>query len=302
MFKEILKKSLVITWRSPVLWIFGFFSSLFFIFSNEILLFFLIVGGIFRLLREDFLSLSLKATEAPAAENIHFFMVFLLIVSIFFLFLIFVFSEIFLIFSLKEIDQKKIFIFKDSWQTAKRNILPVLFFHLIGLFLFGFFWLAAGFFSYQLGEIFLFFTIILFLLIVPIIFFIIRYAIFYLIIEKKSLNEAIKFGFFLFKKKWLKTLCLALILFLIIIFFSLFSLFSLILLLYPLRLGTLFFTNLLGEYGFWLMFVLMTILILSLQIIFTGFINTYQINCWVLFFLRIKSGNFVDKQIKLKRE
>lgn len=314
MFKEILKKSLAISWHHPLLWLFGFFSALFFVFTNGILL---VLLAMERVARGDFLFFNLEAAgtenfftvpELRKFQNINplFLIIFLLLIII--LFLVAIFAKIFLIFSIKKIATKQNSFFRESWQAAKKKIWPVFLVYLLTFLSLSCLWFLAGFFIRQftlipflqeklISKIIAPLLVVFLILVTPFVFFITLYAVFYLILEQRKLGRAIKSAFFLFKNNWLKTLILTLILFLIILIFGLLNWLFIDsgILSFPLKLSNLFFTKTLGKYGFWFALSLTTVFVWGLQIFLTGFFTTLQTSCWVLFFLKIKGGNSVDK-------
>lgn len=295
MFGEILKKTVRLTWKSPNLWFWGIFLIVLFVMTNE---FFLIIFLSESISKSAFLSsnLLITPTHLPNFSQPYFGTIIIFLLTII-LFSLSIFSEIFLISSFEKLDRKNKFVLKESWPEIKKSFLKVFLFRLIIFFILGLFWLIMTFSLLQSNKAFLFFLFSFLLLLTLSILFIVRYTIFYLVIEKKSIKEAIKAGISLFGKNWFKTVWLAIIVFLIFSLISLLFQLFLKVISYSLRLNTFFLTKLFGSYGFGLMFILVTLFFIFSQLVLIGIISAYQIGCWTLFFLRIKES-FVNKQIE----
>lgn len=286
MLKEILKKSLTISWRNYGLWFLGFFASLFFPFTNQIFLLFFLTEF---LTTERVFSFGIDKTifEKSFTDfylNIPFTI--LLFGIVIFILVLCIFSEIFLIFSLKEIERKEKVVFKKSWQAVKNSFLPVSAVCLVGFFIFSSFLFLVRFFILSAKEWILFFIIFFFLLSELILALIILYIIFYFVTEKRSLKKALYSGLLFFRKNWLKTIFLITVLFLIAFCFGVFLwfIFNSGILFFPLRIGSVFLIKALGQIGFGLSFFFFALFVFLFQIIIIGFLNVYQTSCWVFFF------------------
>ena len=278
MIYEVLKRALKITWNNPSLWFFGFLSTFFLFSSNEFFLISLFPFLFFSLPNQQIYLL----TEYKKGINFNFLIIFLLILVFFILLAIF--SEIFIILSAKKINEEKNKngLVKKSWHYLGR----VLFLRLSLFLIFCFCGFVFVFLLKKIPSLILFFLIILFLLINLLALFLIRYTILYLVIENHNLKQSLKRGLIFLKENWLRTFKISLFLFLII---SLYGLLASIFLqsgifTYPLRLSNFLLSNLFGKYGFWTVAIFTSIFVVILQVVITGFINTYQIVCWLLLF------------------
>lgn len=290
MFKEIIKKSFYFSWQNPIFWPFGFLATIFLALTNQI---FLLIFSLEKIIKGDFFVFIFKIINLKnflPLYGIFLFFVFLIIL------IINIFSENFLIFSLKEKINEKEFDFKKSFKIAKENIPLVFIICLFNFFVFGFFLTLI----YLLKEksFFLFWVIFFWLSTILFLPFFTIYIIFSLLTKEKSIKKSLSSAFFFFKKNWLKIIFLTIILFLILIIFAFLRLafFETGLLTFPLRLIGLFLIKSLGKTGFIFTLFLDFLVVFFLEVIFTGFFVTYQTSCWVLFFL--KSEESVNKNKK----
>jgi len=146
--------------------------------------------------------------------------------------------------------------------------------------------------------------VILFLLFIPIIIgfsLIARYAISYIVIKKNKLSEALDNAWYLFKKNWLVSIEMAIILVLINILFALAVVILIFLISAPFLILSIMFS---GFAIFWL-FAFLGIVILFLSIItFGSMITTFQISAWTILFLSLlgKKGKSKIKRLKDKEK
>lgn len=120
---------------------------------------------------------------------------------------------------------------------------------------------------------------------------IVKYAISFKVLENESFIKSLEKGYYLFKKNWLISLEVAIILFLINVLASFVLLLGITIFILPLFLNSL----LLGSSWLTLLFIF---LILVIVIIYGSFLTTFQISSWTNLYLQLKSG---QGQSKLER-
>lgn len=289
MIRQIFKQSFKLIWQHPSLWFLGFLTTFLFLSTNEFFLTYLFSSFSFQLpltAGPDFLKGPIKSISPM------FLTIFLIIGVV--LILISICSEMFLIFLVKKIkegEEQPV-----SLRKSFKYLGGVLLLRLGEFLLFSFFLIILYFSLVHFSSLLASLLVLLLLLIIFFVLFIVRYSIFYFLLEKNNLLASLKNAFLFFRKYWFKTLEISFFLFLIIFLFGFISLsfiesgvFS-----YPLRVLNLVLSTLLGKYGFWFTAILALFFTIILQVVITGFIASYQLVCWLLFFLENR-GNFVNK-------
>lgn len=279
MLKNILEKSLHLTWQTPSFWFWGALATLLFFSTND-----LAIISILPSLFTQNSSLEKNLIGNGSIITLPLFFLLLAILLIVGLFLLAVFSEVKLILSIT----KKYNHQNNLLETPKKKSLKVIiliraleFVMILAL------WSPSLLWLQQANFVFSFFVIFISSLLGLIFLFVARYAIFYVLVEKQNFGKALSSAWQFFKTNFLKTLKLSFILF---IFVFIYSFFWLLLvdggaMMYPIRLVNMVLTNLGGNYGFWVSFLVTAILGTMIQLILVGFIIAYQTTCWVVFFL-----------------
>lgn len=142
--------------------------------------------------------------------------------------------------------------------------------------------------------------VILFLLFIPIIIsfsLIARYAIAYVVIKKNKLSEALDNAWYLFKKNWLVSVEMAIILVLLNIFFALVVIILIFLISAPFLVLSIMFS---GFAIFWLFAFLGIVTLFISIIIFGSMITSFQISAWTLLFLSLLGNKGKSKIKRLK--
>jgi hypothetical protein len=124
---------------------------------------------------------------------------------------------------------------------------------------------------------------------------IVKYAISYNVLEGESLVNSLEKGFTLFKKNWLISLEVALLLFLISLFASFFLLLAMAIVVLPIFVTGLFLS------ATWLAYLAIFIALLII-IIFGSFLTTFQITSWTNLYLHIKAGKGAAKLERVFRK
>ncbi|MBS4016267.1 MAG: hypothetical protein KGZ86_07550 [Candidatus Latescibacteria bacterium] len=284
MIKEILKESFKITWRRPSLWFWGFLPTLI-LFSTNDLAFVFVAPSLF--LNFNNLERFPSLIESPLSISL----IFLVFLSSALLLLVATLAEIKIIMSVKKFKTGNLKTEKGTqkiWSVLFVRFLEVLFLMIV--------WLPAIILSNKATSSFSFLLIFLSTSLTLLALFFTRYTIFYLLIEKLSIALSAKNAFFFLKKHWLTTVKISFFLFIIVFIYTLvvFSLWGSGMVTYPLRLVNFLLTAVLENVGFWLSFIATALLIFFSQIIIIGFIVSYQIVSWVVFFLTSREHS-VDK-------
>ncbi len=215
MLIKIIERSLKITWKNPILWIFGFLVS--YITTNEIILIlnvpWQITQGsepssfIFQLVSS--LKLLLKTPEIATAN----FLKVVLSLLVFWVipFLLAVWAEIVLFLNAKRKLKKESFSLKN---TSKKFLLVLGVNFLLVLINSGFIELINQ--SFQSFTGFRFWGLVIFLLFVELLIFIlVKFVLCSIILEELNLFSAIKRGILFFRKFWQKIISLLILLFLL---------------------------------------------------------------------------------------
>ena len=231
MFKSILKQSWQIIWHNPILWIFGLFSAL--ISSNEITF---LINHINRL-SYNLYSLSyshawqfLGQFNNLLKNHINWGAILLMILGLIILFIIAVLTQISLILGVKHHQQGQKINFKSLLQSSWPYFGSVLLINLISLIII---YLVFALIGYPLANwfiksshpawltIYFLLNLIILLPLAFIIYLIVRFAIIDFVYNSNKVGiSLVKAGLF-FKKNWLKTLILIVILGVISLIFGL---------------------------------------------------------------------------------
>lgn len=311
LYRDILKKSFIITFKNKILWFFGLLAAPLigiveykilaisfgelddlWIFSewNRIL-------GIFRL---DIIRRLLIIN--PTAVVILLMIFVLSIFFIFFLIWLAIVAQCSLIDAVSQSDPKSLTTSKIQGSIASgiSNFLPVFGVHFFVklAFTLSFFLIslpmiiiAIGGKGIELGILYFIFSLFL-IPITMIIIFVSKYAINYIVIRKENFFDGIKKGYNLFVENWLVTIEMSIILFLISMFFVGFLVavvvsfmilpFGFLIYIFA-QIGLIF----LLEFSLILAFIFLILLSLFLAAV----LSTFQYSSWVLLFKRLDSSN-----------
>lgn len=315
LYRNILKKSIIITWKHKFLWFFGFFATFLGGFgAYEILInrsdayYAQNVFNSFQRLQEMnilstefFSNLSRVFHLSPVSMIIVFAVILVLLALFVFLIWLAVVSQVALVSSSAHL-------IKSDKHSSKLNIQrgvsegigrfwPVLglnFFSRVLIYM-SFFLLSIAFVLMVQGSqqwIADLLYVILFVIFIPIaliISFIFNYAICYVVIDKKSFVRAVEDGWRLFLKNWLVTLEMGLILFLVTFGFTLAIIMAAVVVAIPIYLlVNLLFIWGAGTLSFWL--IIITIVFLTLFVAVMGaLVTTFRISSWTTLFVRLNS-------------
>lgn len=311
LYRDILKNSFNITFKNKILWFFGLFAAPLMgmaeykIFTNGF-------GGvngagvfsewyqIINTILTQFGNMGKLLKTNPVAVLILLIILSAVVLFLFFLVWVAVVAQCTLIDGINQSNSKKLNGSKinTSISSGTKNFFPVLGIHFLVKII-----LAVTFLLLSLPIVAIMFGgnmvmsgtfyFILSLVVIPLVIIIMfssKYAINYIIIEKKNFFEAIKDGYHLFLDNWLITIEMSLILFFISVLMGLFlalmgsfAVLPLALLIYILiQIKLIFLINFILILGF-LFLVIATVF-------FVAIFSTFQYSNWVLLFNRLKGG------------
>lgn len=318
-FREILKKAWVITWRHKFLWIFGFFVAL------------LSGGGEFEILFKNYESITQYPENLSVLQNLYqtgfvnqilvnfkfFFtnhpiqalaiLLIFLAIAVIVIWLVII-SQVALIFNIKEIGQQRQAGIGFGYRAGKKFFWNVLILNIVAkVFIYGLLLIMSlpliTFFLVRnnfLGAII--FIFIAFLILLPlnvIISFIIKYAIFYLVIGERKFWQALKEGRRLFLKNWLISLELAAIILIISFLASLALVILIILVIVPFVLLAILSIILNTVFLFSLVLIIGLLLVILITAVAGAIFSTFQYSSWVLLFFKLTEGQAVSKIVRI---
>ncbi|MFH1188037.1 MAG: hypothetical protein V1688_04235 [bacterium] len=317
LYRDILKNSFNVTFKNKILWFFGLFAAPLMgmveykIVANGL-------GGInnngvfsewYQTIYTMILQLGdtgrLLITNNPAAFFIMLVIILAIILFIFFWIWIAVVAQCALIDGINQTNSKALnkTELNASINSGTKNFFPVLGIHFLVKVI-----LTLSFLILSLPIIFVLtgntnslpwvLYFIFYLIFIPIIIIVIfssKYAINYIIIEKKNFFDGIKMGYRLFADNWLISIEMSLILFFTSIFAGLFAaavgsftILPLALLVYILiQIKLIFLVKLILIFGL--------LLLIGLSLLFAAIFSTFQYSGWVLLFNKIKNGGGKDE-------
>ncbi len=310
LYRNILKESFLMSWRNRFLWFFGFFATLLSGFEGyEILL---NKSGMesFNLLK------TWNKLEAIGIFTSYFwgnFFIFikndpvtfiiLIIITLIFVALIgfivwlSIVSQVGIVYNTVRLEEKKEANIQIGVERGAKSFWPVLGFNLIIkaliyllLTILGIIFLKlqtnmATWIGYDLLYLFIFIIIIPVILIIS---FIIKYAICYVVIDKKNFIESFQDAIKLFLKNWLVSIEMAILLFIIGLVYGAFIISILSIIAVPILFLINITINLFTSVSFYIM-VGGTIFMSVLISIAIAFIVSFQTSSWTLFFLKMNS-------------
>jgi hypothetical protein len=318
-YRSILKKAFQISWRNPWLWFFGVFAAL------------LGGGGEFNLLINNLNSVqnqgayftdlaSLFSQGAVGAWVQTIFQVFdnLNLVSVVILLLVLILALFILWLGITSqgaliagVARRYLNIatsFKESWSTGLARFWPVLGLNISGkvviyilLIILGlpFFWLYVLTDSLVWQWLLLIISFIIFIPLAIIISFLIKYAVIYVVTDNKNFKQSILAAWHLFRKNWIVSVEMAIILFIVNILAGLAIIMALLLLAIPFVLVGFVFQQLGATSLLYLMIIVGLIILLLALFIFGGFLQGFQFGAWIILFTRLTEGVVIPKILRL---
>lgn len=200
--------------------------------------------------------------------------------------------------------RKQQFGFVEAWRAGKNNFWPVLWLNVLGKIIIWAIMLVLGL---PLAWLYLtqgsswmqfLYVILSFVILIPIaliVSFLIKYAVIYAVLKKQKVGEAFRNGWQLFKKNWLVSIEMMILMFFVGILAGLSLLVASILLVLPVAL-LLSFLSAMQIQGFVLAatVLVLTVMIVLLFII-AAMLATYQTTCWVLLFDKLTESQVYAK-------
>jgi hypothetical protein len=277
MLKNIISKSLSLTWRKPSLWFWGFLSALLFFSANDLAF----ISILPSFLSPASLLKNLPINNYPSSLS-GGILILIIIFLLGFLFLT-VFAEIKLIISIAKSTNK----FNGLEEMSKKKKVRMIFLiRALEFFVFLLFWIPVFLWASKVESLFSFIFMLLTLMISLVCLFIVRYTIFYVLLMNQNFASSFLMSWKFLKANLSSTLKLSFVLFLLVLVYGFIWLFIVNsgAMMYPLRLMSLFLTGLGGNSGFWISFLTTALIGGLIQFIFMGFIVAFQTASWVLFF------------------
>ncbi len=294
--KTLFKDSWKITWHNPYLWLFGLFAAFFA--NNEINL---IIANfkrinnwidqliIFKALQLQFQKIlsaftSLYSFNSKASYNL----ILTVIIALLFLYLSFL-SQIAIISSVKQHQNKKPLSFRKAWRKGKNSLWPVVGIYVIALLvIYGFLSFLGLSFFYQI-HLPIAIYVISFLILGLLVSFISRFAVCFVVLEKEKIFNSIKKGFAFFFKNWFITVKTSVYLSLVAVLIGLGLFLVSVGTAVPFLILIDLFLRLNLVLGFWLVFVFWTILIITFFLILGSIFSVWQFSVWTSLFLKLRA-------------
>jgi len=315
-YRHIIKKAWEITWKSKYLWFFGIFTALL---GN---------GGEYEIISRTFTddgqtqlfpNLSTIAStgiftltgiknifKTAFADPVTFSIVLIiLLVSLAlaaFLVWLVVISQAALVSGSARIIQNKKTNFRDILQAGLGKFWPVFTLNLINRLI------LSGIFILLLVPVLLSFSlvsltyIIAFVVLIPVailISFIIKYSIGYVVVKGQGTIEAIGSGWALFKKNWLISIEMALLLALINLGLGILAILVILIIAIPFLFLAAVFLNFAVKAGFWLVIILGFLTFAVLLLATGAIIATFQVSAWTGLFLELINKGGVSKIVRI---
>lgn len=320
LYRTILKRAWDNTWQHKYLWFFGLFAALL---GNggELELIFRNYDGQARdvlfptwqrfaetgIFNGSALSniANLARTE-PYTLFLALTTLFIIVLLVMFILWLTIVSQVAIVHNTAKIKHDKEHDFKDGIMQGIKNFWPVLGFNLIIklisavlLFLIGlpiFFGFVKTTFTINLTYVLMF---IIFIPISLVLSFVFKFAIVHTVVKGQKFLESIKSGFELFKKNWLVSMEMAILLFFINFLTGIALLMMFLILAVPLLFAILMFSKLFAFINFWL-FIMSAIILLLLMVVFVGsMLSTFQISAWTHLFMELVGKGGVSKLVRV---
>lgn len=301
--KVLFKNSWNFVWHHPFLWLFGFLAAFFT--NNEI---YLIVANfqrinnwmdqliIFKSFQIQFQNLLNTFTPLQFLNiKTSYHLIFAIVVALLFFYLSFL-SQISIILSIKNRHFKKNLSLNKMWRKSKNFLWPIVKIYLIiFLLIYGFLSLLGLSFFYQISIPFIVY-VFLFIILGFLISFISRFAICFIVLEKKKFFNAIKMGTMFFFKNWLTTIKISIYFWLITILIGLGLFLVSIGTAVPFLILVDLFLRLNFIIGFWLILIFWTILILVFFLLLSSIFSAWQFSVWTSFFMRRRNSSEEERE------
>lgn len=297
------KNSWNFVWHHPFLWLFGFLAAFFT--NNEI---YLIVANfqqinkwldqliIFKSFQIQFQNLLNTFTPLQFLNiKTSYHLIFAIVVALLLFYLSFL-SQISIILSIKNRHFKKNLSLNKIWRKSKNFLWPIVKIYLtIFLLIYGFLSLLGLSFFYQISIPFIVY-VFLFIILGFLISFISRFAICFIVLEKKKFFNAIKMGTMFFFKNWLTTIKISIYFWLITILIGLGLFLVSIGTAVPFLILVDLFLRLNFIIGFWLILIFWTILILVFLLLLSSIFSAWQFSVWTSFFMRRHNSSEKERE------
>jgi len=296
--KVLFKNSWYFVWHHPFLWAFGFFAAFFT--NNEI---HLIVANfqrinkwvdqliIFKTLQLQFQSLLHSFTPLQFLNiKTNYHLIFAVVIALLFFYLSFL-SQISIILSVKNRHFKENLSFGKMWGKSKSFFWSIAGIYLIiFLLIYCFLSLLGLSFFYQVSIPFAVY-VFLFIILGFIISFISRFAVCFIVLEKKNFFDAIKKGTIFFFKNWLTTIKISIYFCLITLLIGLGLFLMSVGTAVPFLILIDLFLRLNFVIGFWILLVVWTIFILAFFLFLSSIFSAWQFSVWTSFFIRRRNSS-----------
>lgn len=322
LYRNILKKSLALTWRHKYLWFFGLFASLLSGAGRYNMSFSRMskdwssnyFANFARLVRTgvlngDILSnIGLLFRQDPISTTIYLvFSLIIVVLSLFLLWLVIV-SQIGLINNSAKIiknNKKKKTTIKEGVEAGTKSFWPVLGLNLVINTLICFLAILIGlpliFITIRSGggiELLYFILFIIFIPIALILSFLLKYAICFIVIRGRSFINSIGDAWRLFVKNWLISIEMAFILFFIDILFVMVLGLVVLVLAIPYLFIAFGLSSLISLNLFWVMFVLGIVLAIFLVIVAGSMLTCFKLVAWTDLFINLTGRGGLSKIIR----
>jgi len=318
-YRNILKQAWQITWHSRWLWLFGLFAA---VLGN---------GGIFNILINNIASVqnqgaiitnlnslfaqgsigAIGASFVEVLSNLNFasFLV-LLLILVFGLFILWlaIVTQGGLISGGFRLHKNQPTSFKESWQRGLAKFWPVLWLNVATRVITYLLLVILGlpfFFLYVATQNLVwqwFLLVVSFMIFIPvaiIIALLVQYAIMFVVVKNSEIKMSVKESWELFKKNWIVSIEMAVVLFIINILAGLGLLISALFILLPFLilgfLGVYFTINSL----FVLAIILGGLVLVITVFIFGAILSVFKTTAWVILFTRLTEGTIIPKLLRL---
>lgn len=316
-YRDILKNSFNIAFKNKILWFFGLFAApLMGMAEYKIVangLGGLNNSGIFNEWYQTIYTMMLQLGDTgklliannPAAFLVMLVIVLAIILFIFFWIWIAIVAQCALIDSISQTTPKTLAQteLNTSINSGTKNFLPVLGIHFLvkAILTLSFLILSLPIIFVIIGSanalpgILYFIFYLIFISIIAIVIFSSKYAINYIIIEKKDFFNSIKMGYRLFADNWLISIEMSFILFFASIFAGLFAAAVGSFTILPLALLVYILIQMKLIFLVKFMLILGLLLLIGLSFLFAAIFSTFHCSSWVLLFNKIKNGGGKDE-------
>ncbi|MBU1179366.1 hypothetical protein KJ885_00290 [Patescibacteria group bacterium] len=318
LYRDIIKRALLITWHNRFLWIFGFFAT------------FLGLGGMYNFVLKSgwqtnllYNQIANKITTISVSgvlitgnlgkiNILNLFLLFLAIVVVGILAAFFIWLAVnsfgALIGGAQVFDKKRKVGLVKSFNKSKIYFWPLLGVNLLGkVLIFLFLALTGGILSLILidnsavNALIYFLTSLLFVALSLLISFLIIYASCFLVLKSKKTLDSIHEAWKLFKRNWVVSIEAAIVLFFINLIVSIGLAIILVLLSIPFMVLLLIFYSASAAAMPSIILALWAAVAIALMILVGSFFSAFQIVAWTLLFDKISKGNILSKLYRIFR-